>query len=51
MKKEGEKIVPAIPVIEDQVQIHLKAVSSGAADTVPDKVKAEYKKRKLIKEV
>lgn len=40
-----------MPSIEDQVQIHLQAISSGAADNVPDKDKADYKKRKLIKEV
>ncbi|XP_071550650.1 phenylalanine--tRNA ligase alpha subunit [Panulirus ornatus] len=49
--KEGEKIVPAMPSIEDQVQMHLQTISSGAADNVPDKDKADYKKRKLIKEV
>ncbi|KAK3869963.1 hypothetical protein Pcinc_024764 [Petrolisthes cinctipes] len=51
VKKEGEKIIPAVSAIEDEVQVHLKAISSGAADTVPEKIKAEYKKRKLIKQV
>lgn len=51
MKKEGEKIVPVVTSINDEVQIHLQAIMSGSADSVPDKVKVDYKKRKLIKEV
>ncbi|XP_050718821.1 phenylalanine--tRNA ligase alpha subunit-like isoform X2 [Eriocheir sinensis] len=51
VKKEGEKVVPAVSTIKDEVQLHLQAVSQGEAHTVPDKVKADYKKRKLIKEI
>ncbi|XP_042888257.1 phenylalanine--tRNA ligase alpha subunit-like [Penaeus japonicus] len=51
VKKEGEKIVPVVTSINDEVQIHLQAIMSGSADNVPDKVKVDYKKRKLIKEV
>ncbi|XP_069942001.1 phenylalanine--tRNA ligase alpha subunit isoform X2 [Cherax quadricarinatus] len=51
LKKEGEKVIPAVSAIEDEVQIHLKAIAAGGENSVPDKIKAEYKKRKLIKEV
>ncbi|KAG7158725.1 Phenylalanine--tRNA ligase alpha subunit-like [Homarus americanus] len=51
LKKEGEKVVPAMTSIEDQVQKYLQAITAGAADSVPDNVKVEYKKRKLIREV
>lgn len=51
VKKEGEKVVPVVTAIKDEVQLHLQAVALGEADTVPDKVKADYKKRKLIKEM
>ncbi|XP_064087639.1 phenylalanine--tRNA ligase alpha subunit-like isoform X2 [Macrobrachium nipponense] len=51
VKKEGEKVVRALPSIEDVVQLHLKSIAAGDTDAVPDKIKADYKKRKLIKEV
>lgn len=51
VKKEGEKVVPVVTSIKDEVQLHLQAVSRGEAHIVPDKVKADYKKRKLIKEM
>lgn len=51
VRKEGEKVVPIVTDIKDEVQLHLQAVSQGKADTLPDKLKADYKKRKLIKEM
>ncbi|XP_063842992.1 phenylalanine--tRNA ligase alpha subunit-like isoform X1 [Scylla paramamosain] len=51
VKKEGEKVVPIVSSISDEVQLHLQAVAQGEAHTVPDKIKADYKKRKLIKEI
>lgn len=51
LRKEGERVIPAVASIDDVVQTHLKAIASGAENSVPDKIKADYKKRKLIKEV
>ncbi|CAL4125994.1 unnamed protein product, partial [Meganyctiphanes norvegica] len=51
VKKEGEKILPSVDSVQDQVQAHLSAITTGAGHTLNEKVKADYKKRKLIKEV
>ncbi|KAK7076756.1 hypothetical protein SK128_022903 [Halocaridina rubra] len=51
VRKDGEKVVRAIPTIEDQVQAHLQAILTGAVESVPEKLRADYKKRKLIKEI
>lgn len=51
VKKEGEKIVPIVDSVSDQVQAHLSAITTGAGHTLNEKVKADYKKRKLIKEI
>lgn len=37
--------------IKDTVQLHLKAISAGDLSEVNDKLKQEYKKRKLVQEV
>ncbi|KAL1377710.1 hypothetical protein pipiens_014355 [Culex pipiens pipiens] len=40
-----------VEAIEDAVQGHVKAVAEGRDGEVPDAVKAEYKKRKILTEV
>lgn len=37
--------------IEDTVQIHLKLLHSGESCNIPEKLRQEYKKRKLVQEV
>ncbi|MCL4139414.1 UNVERIFIED_CONTAM: hypothetical protein GTU68_031490 [Idotea baltica] len=50
VRKEGDKILRSVDSIVDEVQKHLQAVKTGDPSSVDDKTKAEYKKRKLIKE-
>lgn len=51
-KSTGAPIVKRkVESITDTVRLHLKNICSGYHDEIPDKVKQEYKKRKLIQEV
>ena len=40
-----------VDAVEDSVKENLVSISSGKADSVNDKVKEEFKKRKLLQEV
>lgn len=51
-KSSGKPLVRRkVESIEDVVQNHLKAILNKDEKTVPDNLKQEYKKRKLIQEV
>lgn len=51
VRKEGDKILKCVENIDDGVKRNLQAIKAGNSSAVEDKTKADYKKRKLIKEV
>jgi len=51
-KSGGKPVVKRkVAEIEDVIKQHLLQVKNGEGDTIPEKEKAEYKKRKLVQEV
>ena len=51
MKKDGDQLIRSTNEIVDKVQIDLQSVVQGKGHDLDTKVKADYKKRKLIKEM
>ena len=50
--KSGDKLVkPKVETIVDQVKENLILISSGKIDSIDNKSRDEYKKRKLLQEV
>lgn len=51
MDKATKLIKKQVETINDTVQAHLKALATGDLSEINDKLKQEYKKRKLVQEV
>jgi len=51
-KSEGNPVVKRkVESISDKLQTHLALIQAGQADSVEDKLKSEYKKRRMLEEV
>lgn len=51
MDKATKLVKKQVDSITDTVQLHLKSISAGNMTGIDDKLKQEYKKRKLVQEV
>ncbi|TRZ09466.1 hypothetical protein HGM15179_017641 [Zosterops borbonicus] len=47
----GPRVMPTVPSVQDTVQEHLGQVRAGGAQAVPERDRAELKRRKLLLEV